>query len=69
MQMADEIYKQCHERCNHVGHLWDEAGGGLELCLVCEAERWAEGPDEFTGAGCCEEEDGYLRARAASTGR
>lgn len=61
-KMADEMCKQGYKRCNHLGHLWDEAGGALELCLVCEAERWAKRPDRLTGAD-------YLRARAASRRR
>lgn len=27
--------------CEYAGHEWRDAGGGLEICLVCEAERWA----------------------------
>jgi len=31
-------------------------------CVLCDEDE----TDEFTGAGCCPEEDGYLRAQAAS---
>ena len=27
--------------CEYVGHEWCDAGGGLEVCAVCEAEQWA----------------------------
>lgn len=30
--------------CEWVGHEWGEAGGGLEICVACEAERWAREP-------------------------
>lgn len=25
-----------------VGHEWEDAGGGLEICSECGAERWAK---------------------------
>lgn len=28
--------------CEHAGHEWVDAGGGLQMCMVCEAERWSE---------------------------
>lgn len=28
--------------CEHVGHSWHDAGGGLEICALCEAEQWAD---------------------------
>lgn len=28
--------------CEYAGHDWQPAGGGLEICVVCERERWAE---------------------------
>jgi hypothetical protein len=30
------------EMCEYAGHEWGDAGGGLRICLVCEAEEWAE---------------------------
>lgn len=30
------------EICEHVGHDWHDAGGGLNICLVCQAEEWAD---------------------------
>jgi len=27
--------------CEFAGHEWRDAGGGLEICVLCEAERWA----------------------------
>jgi hypothetical protein len=29
-------------RCEFAGHLWQDAGGGLEICPLCFAERWSE---------------------------
>jgi hypothetical protein len=26
--------------CDHTGHDWADAGGGLLICLACEAEEW-----------------------------
>jgi hypothetical protein len=49
--------------CDFAGHEYADAGGGLEICVECQAERWVA-PDEFTGAGCCPKEDDYLRAQA-----
>ena len=31
--------------CDLAGHEWAPAGGGLSVCLVCEAEKWDEEPD------------------------
>ena len=28
--------------CEFAGHEWEDAGGGLEICALCEEERWAE---------------------------
>jgi hypothetical protein len=27
--------------CEHVGHEWGDAGGGLLICMRCETEKWA----------------------------
>ncbi len=59
-QMDPETYI-----CDFSGHDYVDAGGGLEICITCQTERWAERDDEFTGAGCCPEEDDYLRAKHA----
>jgi hypothetical protein len=32
--------------CKLSGHDWQDAGGGLEICSLCEGERWAE--DDYT---------------------
>lgn len=32
--------------CDWTGHEWAPAGGGLEICEICEAERWVDEPDE-----------------------
>jgi hypothetical protein len=32
--------------CDFLGHSWMDAGGGLEFCGLCEAERWAPDDDE-----------------------
>jgi hypothetical protein len=28
--------------CEHAGHEWVPAGGGLFVCAVCEAETWGD---------------------------
>ena len=28
--------------CDFAGHSWIAAGGGLEICGLCETERWAD---------------------------
>lgn len=28
------------ETCDYAGHEWADAGGGLSICLVCEAEKF-----------------------------
>jgi hypothetical protein len=28
--------------CEFAGHCWRDAGGGLEICALCGAERWAD---------------------------
>lgn len=28
--------------CEIAGHSWQDAGGGVEICALCEAERWAD---------------------------
>lgn len=35
--------------CEVDGHLWGDAGGGLLVCLRCEAEQWDD--DTTTGEG------------------
>jgi hypothetical protein len=30
-----------NELCEFAGHEWEDAGGGLEICVECEADRWA----------------------------
>jgi hypothetical protein len=30
------------EPCEFAGHCWEDAGGGMEICAECQAERWAE---------------------------
>lgn len=35
--MADLVGTEC----DFVGHSWMDAGGGLEICGLCETERWA----------------------------
>lgn len=27
--------------CDHAGHEFEDAGGGLEMCVECGAERWS----------------------------
>lgn len=26
--------------CEHAGHEWGDAGGGLLVCVRCDAEKW-----------------------------
>lgn len=33
--------------CEFDGHEWGEAGGGLLICLRCEAEKWADLEDDL----------------------
>jgi hypothetical protein len=28
--------------CEHAGHEWGDAGGGLLICTVCTAEKWED---------------------------
>lgn len=47
-QVARTLEEQERERaleplCEDVGHDWADAGGGLEVCMACEAQRWADG--------------------------
>jgi hypothetical protein len=35
--------------CSHEGHQWGDAGGGLLICLRCEAEKWGDGFDADIG--------------------
>jgi hypothetical protein len=39
--------------CAYAGHSWRDAGGGLEICALCEAEQWVEEADESTVAETC----------------
>jgi hypothetical protein len=32
------------EVCEYAGHEWGDAGGGLLICAVCQAEKWAPEP-------------------------
>lgn len=43
------------QECDHVGHDWCDAGGGMQICAVCETEREYE-PE--TCVFCGEEPDG-----------
>lgn len=36
----------CADGC----HVWESAGGGLEVCMVREIERWAAADDANDGA-------------------
>lgn len=46
MSMSDpnwlEQYPTPAEMCEQLGHEWLDAGGGLEICAVCGADRWAD---------------------------
>lgn len=37
--MASEVPA---DLCEWAGHSWEPAGGGLEICMLCESERWAD---------------------------
>ena len=34
--------------CEFAGHSWRDAGGGLEICALCEVVRWATDDEEDT---------------------
>jgi hypothetical protein len=38
--------------CDFVGHSWGDAGGLLQICVECEAERWAD-EEHCTGKPDC----------------
>lgn len=33
---------QAEQICEFAGHEWGDAGGGLQVCLRCEAESWEQ---------------------------
>lgn len=33
--------------CGHAGHEWIDAGGGMQICAVCEAMRETPIPDVY----------------------
>ena len=35
-------YEDKFPDCEHAGHEWAPAGGGLLICLRCEAEKWED---------------------------
>ena len=37
----DEFVIDDAPMCDFAGHEWADAGGGLLICAVCEAEKWA----------------------------
>lgn len=36
---ADEDDWLAEVVCEHAGHEWVDAGGGMDLCAVCESQR------------------------------
>lgn len=40
--LEEEHRDQVLSPCEYSGHDWQDAGGGLEICMICEAERWAD---------------------------
>ncbi len=30
------------ETCEYAGHEWAPMGGGMEVCMTCEEERWSD---------------------------
>jgi hypothetical protein len=43
IEPADDVRHQHAERglaCSYAGHEWADAGGGLLICALCEAEEW-----------------------------
>lgn len=47
--------------CDFAGHDWSDAGGGLEICTECQAERWAPREDDCLCAECEAESAGHRR--------
>lgn len=39
---VDEIRDHLKAQCEIAGHDWAPAGGGLLVCMRCEAERWED---------------------------
>lgn len=35
-----ELGPSAQEICEYEGHEYADAGGGLEICMRCETERW-----------------------------
>jgi hypothetical protein len=40
-----EMEKEGREVCEHAGHDYAEAGGGLLICTVCTSEKWEDEHD------------------------
>ena len=38
----DEVERDGAEVCEHAGHEWCAAGGGLLICATCTAEKWED---------------------------
>lgn len=34
--------------CEFSGHEWQDAGGGLEICITCQSEQWSQEDDKLT---------------------
>jgi hypothetical protein len=41
-EMIDDHMQIAEAVCEYAGHEWGDAGGGLLICTVCEAEKWAD---------------------------
>ena len=42
LQALEDMAAVGAEVCEHAGHEWADAGGGLAICVVCQAEEWRE---------------------------
>jgi hypothetical protein len=49
--------------CEHTGHTWCDAGGDLEICALCEAERWAKDEDPLIIKGVLAAARAYHKAK------
>lgn len=35
----EEIMELLARTCEYAGHVWEDMGGGMQICMVCELER------------------------------
>lgn len=35
----EEFTRVMSKTCEFAGHIWEDMGGGMQICMVCETER------------------------------